>query len=781
MLTLRHVALLGLASVLASPAAGQATFTVTTTADAGAGSLRQAILDANAAPGAGLIAFAIPGAGPHAIRPASALPAVTGPVSLDGLTQPGADCATWPATLPVVLDGSDVPDGTNGLHLVAGSDGSTVRGLVVHSFLSEGGLEAGVFFDGSDGSAVECSFLGTGPDGVSGRPNVLGVRVTGSDGVRVGGPEEGQRNLISGNLLNVWVRGSAADDVPTGTVIQGNYIGTDATGAATVGGTAFSSVSVQGAAGTLIGGTEPGAGNVVVGGGDHGVFVGSVPPEDPPTTGTVVQGNRIGTDAAGMAALPNARDGVFLFNAGGTLVGGPEDGARNLLSGNGSSGVAVFRGEGGRAAAGNRIENNYIGTDATGLDALGNEFLGVFLAGSDGAEVTGTELIGNVIAANFRGVSVFAGATGTTVQGNHIGVGADGVTPLGNESIGIEVFTAGNLVGGREPGQGNVVGANGNSGISLIDPSATGNRVEGNYVGVGADGVTPVGQVAADGSPGTGVTVFRGAVANVIGGDAPGAGNVVAFNDGIGIHVFDEQTRAIAIRRNAVFQNGGRGIDIDAVTNDAADADAGPNNLQNHPVLASVVGDGASTLEVAYAVPSDPAHSAYPITVEFFLADADSTEGAAFLGAAVYDEADVGQEVTAAFAPRRTVADGALVLATATDADGNTSEFGGAVAAVGTAVEAEPGTGAAGLALSAPVPNPAPGVARFALRLDRPRAVSAAAYDVLGRRVAVLHDGPLAAGAHALAFDGGGLPDGVYLVRVRAGGLEAVRAVTLAR
>src|SRR5690606_23492083 len=79
------------------------------------------------------------------------------------------------------------------------------------------------------------------------------------------------------------------------------------------------------------------------------------------------------------------------------------------------------------------------------------------------------------------------------------------------------------------------------------------------------------------------------------------------------------------------------------------------------------------------------------------------------------------------------------------------------------------------------VPNPARGAAVVALTLPQPGAVSASVYDVLGRRVALLHEGPLAAGRHALALDGASLPPGVYVVRVAAGGEVAARTVTVLR
>ena len=108
---------------------------VTNTNTSGAGSLRQAILDANANADLSFICFNIPGAGPHTISPGTggnALPTITQPVVIDGLSQPGALCdGTWPPTIKIIIDGSSAAGGANGLNITAG--GSTVRGLQIRT------------------------------------------------------------------------------------------------------------------------------------------------------------------------------------------------------------------------------------------------------------------------------------------------------------------------------------------------------------------------------------------------------------------------------------------------------------------------------------------------------------------------------------------------------------------------------------------------------------------------------------------------------------------------
>lgn len=143
------------------------TFTVTNTNDAGAGSLRQAILNANASAGTDLIDFNIPGTGPHTIQPNSALPTITDPVVIDGTTEP--DFAGTPI---IELDGTNAGE-VDGLVITAGN--STVRGLVINRFLEANGI----FLQTNGGNVIEGNFIGTDVTGTTVLPNtgVAGVFV----------------------------------------------------------------------------------------------------------------------------------------------------------------------------------------------------------------------------------------------------------------------------------------------------------------------------------------------------------------------------------------------------------------------------------------------------------------------------------------------------------------------------------------------------------------------------------------------------------------------------
>ncbi|HEY6045685.1 MAG TPA: hypothetical protein VIU65_03725, partial [Pyrinomonadaceae bacterium] len=169
-----------LAAVLMTPAP-MLTFTVTNTNDSGSGSLRQAILDANFSAGPDMIVFNIPGAGVHSITPASALPAITDPVTIDGTTQPGF------AGSPIIELSGAIAGPTNGLDISAGS--STVRGLVINQFGN------GIFLEKDGGNVIEGNFIGTDVTGTQNLGNsVAGVQIAClSANNRIGGTSAGAR------------------------------------------------------------------------------------------------------------------------------------------------------------------------------------------------------------------------------------------------------------------------------------------------------------------------------------------------------------------------------------------------------------------------------------------------------------------------------------------------------------------------------------------------------------------------------------------------------------
>jgi hypothetical protein len=194
------------------------TFTVTNTNDSGHGSLRQAILDANANAGADSIVFNIPRTGPHTITLTSALPTITDPVIIDGTTQPSGDRLKSVATIE--LDGSNAGL-VSGLTIAAGH--STVRGLVINRFGGDG-----IELVTNGGNIIEGCFIGTDVSGTADLGNAgSGVFINSSPDNTIGGTILEATNVISGNDEHgVFISGSRA----TGNQVQGNQVGTDLTG-----------------------------------------------------------------------------------------------------------------------------------------------------------------------------------------------------------------------------------------------------------------------------------------------------------------------------------------------------------------------------------------------------------------------------------------------------------------------------------------------------------------------------------------------------------------------
>ncbi len=646
--TLISLAALSLASMTHS-----ATFTVTSTADTGPGTLRQAIADANAAAGSDEIVFAIPGTGPHVIQLAGSLPNVQGELTLDGSTQPGGDCAAWPPTLNVSIDAAQSAD----FGLLIQGDDVTIRGISVHSAPLEG-----IRVVLSDRFTLTCSFVGTDATGTQGIGNGrVGLTIIDGDDHVIGESNGSVGNIIAASALEGMFLFST-----TNALIVGNRIGSDITGNAALGNTIFG-VNLRGTVGSTV------QDNVVVGNGGAGVVL-----ESNTANENVVIGNSIGIGADGITALPNVEfvgptgggpgSGIILNNAPGARIGGTASGEGNVIGANEGDGVLVFN-----DANDTVIQGNLIGTDATGLLPRGNGDSGIAIF-TTGNVVGGlADGAGNVLADNgLQGISIQR-TSSNDVVGNLIGVGADGITPLGNQNNGVFIQDAeDNLI------SDNVASANVRDGILLSDVS-TQNTVRRNYVGTDRNGLLMLGN-GADGID-TGSETSN----NTIGGSELADGNVVAFNGDLGLEIEGQNN---ALLGNRVFGNVTAEIDIGndgRNVNDPGDADAGANNLQNYPEFSSVVGDGDMLLTYSYLVDSDPANSTYPLRIEFYLADSGGNERRRLVGIDEYPLADAQSIRTAPISPLVAVLAGDVIVATATDADGNTSEFSDPISVMGSA------------------------------------------------------------------------------------------------
>jgi CSLREA domain-containing protein len=614
--------------------------------------LRAAIQQANTKPnspgGLDVIMFDIPGAGPHAITPVSPLPAVTDAVVIDGTSEP--DFAGTPV---VELDGSSLGGGADGLRITTGN--STVRGLAIFGFPGDG-----IDLRSAGGNTIAGNHIGTDSTGTTDLGNgERGVFVYGVNNNVIGGVGADDGNVISGNdEYGVSIQGGG-----TGNRIEGNLIGTNAAGTAALG-NAMHGVFVSRSPDNSIGGLAAGAGNVISGNEQYGVSILGTE-----STGNLVAGNLVGTDQAGAKAIGNGVQGVKIENAAGNTVGGLSAQARNVISGNGRHGVGIFRG----ASGGNTIVGNYIGTDVTGSTSVANGVQGIQVFDSWANQIGGTSTDArNVISGNgAHGIQVRGLlSTNNVIEGNFIGTDVSGTSDLGNGLQGIIVSGATNTrIGGKAAGAGNLISGNDGHGVWIVTSLSENNVVEGNLIGTDVAGSATLGNALY------GVVVSNGS-SNRIGGTATGAGNVIAGNGSQGVAILKPSATGNVIQRNSIFTNGGRGIDLSGhgfSPNDPEDPDTGPNNMQNFPEITSVVLTGGN-LEVTYSVPSATTNSAYDLTVEFFIADANGQEGKTFLDEDTYPAA------SAMLARSATISAGGAqvgdeIIATATDANGNTSEF----------------------------------------------------------------------------------------------------------
>jgi hypothetical protein len=608
--------------------------------------LRQAIADANNQLGPHQIVFAISGAAPHRIAPLSPLPQITETLVLDATTQPG-----YSGQPLIVLDGVNAG---NAYGLLISADDCVVRGLVIHRFSRDG-----IRLENVSRCVVQANYLGTDASGLAAAGmGENGIGISGGSEHLIGGLTAAERNVIAACGENGIIIAGAGVGRHR---VWGNYLGVNATGAAALG-NGQSGVVVSGSALNEIGGLAPGAGNLISGNLQSGVYL-----LGPGADLNRVQGNRIGVNAAGTAALPNRQDGVTLFHAAGNSIGLCQSLGANLISGNGESGIYL----GGNGSVSNVVAGNRIGVNAAGTAALSNQW-GVAIENAPrnliggSAPGAGNQIAGNaLVGITIQGLSAVA----NRVEGNCIGTDAEGRTAIPNLGPGIFLSAPSNHIGGARLGAGNVISGNQAAGISLTDPLSRGNVILGNFIGLAADGYTPLGNLFH------GIEIQMDASNNRIGGTAPGEGNRIGYArqadyDGVRIH---DNGVGNVIRGNAVFGQPGLPIDLGPngpTANDAGDADEGPNQLQNYPVLTGATGRFVVVIRGQLA--SRPQQT---YTLDFYLTTASNQ---VWLGEAqvVTDAAGLAPFTVAL--TNAWAAAGAL-SATATDAAGNTSEYSPAI------------------------------------------------------------------------------------------------------
>jgi parallel beta-helix repeat protein len=746
---------------------------VTNTNDAGAGSLRDAIMHANAAPGT-IILFRIPSSdsgyqsGVFTIKPASNLPTITANGTwLYGESQSSILGETNAAGPEIVIYGLSYP----AVALSVTGNDCVISGINVQYF------KIGLQISGARNTVQGC-YLGTQRDGNTASACYTGIQLDNATDCTIGGSTTAARNVISGNTTaGIVVTGGS------GNRICGNYIGLRANATGALGNT--QGVLLD-SSGTIVGGAEPGAGNIIAYNGNSGVRVAS-------GTGNRISQNSLysntlagidldqtghtdndpGDVDSGPNALMNApvitsisadrltitgtldsgapgpiTIEVFLnttahasnYGEGNTFLGSATvvNGAWSLTVGSALSTSAILaatatdangntsefsenypdlrpqyivtntndNGTGSLRAAitaanatpGSLIIFNIPVADAgyssgvwtikplTALPTISAAYTTIDGAtqtafagdtnpqgpeillngsstayGSSGISVSGGSgtIIRNLVIQGFAGGSgVYCNAVYMQVQGCYLGTNANGIGAVANY-YGIRAANGGHYLtaGGITPGTGNLIGG-GNAGIYL--DFSSGHQILGNQIGIDKSGA-PIGSTI-------GISL-QYANASTIGSPREGGANIVAKNN-TGICIISGTNHRIT--RNSIFGNNVLGIDLYPPNmvnaNDAGDVDTGTNNLMNFPVITGI---GDDRMSVSGTLDSG---ATGPITVELFLNDvAHSTgygEGQTYLGSAVV--ADGAWTVTLA----TPLPSGKYLTATATDAAGNTSEFG---------------------------------------------------------------------------------------------------------
>jgi hypothetical protein len=597
---------------LSAAACSAATYTVTNALNSGPGSLRQAITDANLTDEPDVITFNIPPGGLQSIPLTFDLPVVISPLVIDGWSQPG-----YSGQPLIELNGAGA---FNGLGFQSHSN--VVRGLIINGMQG-----VGISLEGlSSSNTLVGNWIGVDATGKLKDGNIFGITIIGGTNNVIGGTNSQLRNVVSANSQRGININSSRN------VVLGNYIGTDVDGTNGLGngyepngsGNFGAGVWIEGtgAHSNTIGGTAPGAGNLISGN-VRGVVMFYAPGTN------LIQGNLIGPAVGGtsrLAGIKKQLSGIYVDQSHANLIGGTNAAARNLISGNGDP-------------------------------AEGSEGIGLYLRSG----------------------------LGNTVQGNYIGTDVTGNAPLGNVRSGIECEFAGNgngsLIGGTAPGARNVISANGGTGLGLWQSSS--NTVQANYIGVGADGTTALGNANS------GIFIFT-ASGNTIGGSTAASGNVIAWNGysndvhGIFISESGGPSRGNLIRRNSFYSNARLGISLlnfgclDCEPfNDPGDTDTGPNTLLNFPVITNALtSSGTININGTYHSAANTA-----VTIEFFAnPEADLSgfgEGKTYIGSTSVVTDGSGQASFDSFFVDAGYA-GQFITATATDGSRNTSEFSAA-------------------------------------------------------------------------------------------------------
>ncbi|MFH1781894.1 MAG: NosD domain-containing protein [Patescibacteria group bacterium] len=509
-------------------------------------------------------------------------------------------------------------DGTtdNGNTLNGVNVGATASSASVGANTISGNDQSGINVTTGSGHTIRNNYIGTSSDGTADLGNdEQGVYIADGD-VTV------EDNTISGN-------GEAGLEIAGGSShsITGNYIGTNGTGAAAVA-NALEGIDINGGSTITIGGTGASDENIISGNTDHGVEIDNA-------TGVTLQGNYIGTNAAGTAAIANGNEGVYINSCTTCEIGGTAANEGNIISGNIDNGIEA------NDITSLEINGNYIGTDINGTSALANGGEGIRFTGT----VTNPDIEANIIAGNTdNGVVNDATMSGLEMYSNYIGVASDKTTDVANDN-GVKINTSCSTCVIGSVANPNYISGNTSTGLYIANSPSI--QIIGNYIGTDdSSGTTDVGNQ-------TGISIYpTGDTANI-------SDNVIAYNSSIGVGIQSSggvYPKDETISQNSIFDNGTGSEEAGIYLA------SGTNNSIEPPVIYEADYNGTTTTISACADVGG--------TMEFFTDD-NGSQGKTYLGNDTTDSENCGSINYAG-----SIASTKTITATITDSTGSTSTFG---------------------------------------------------------------------------------------------------------
>ncbi|MDG2051608.1 MAG: hypothetical protein P8M78_15745 [Myxococcota bacterium] len=619
----------------------------------------------------------------------SALPQITDPVTIEGYSAVGFNESNpneYPAVRIEPDDGIVIP----GLVLSSGAGSSVIQGLALNGFAFSALQILG------DNNVVQGSHIGIGPINRSGNGG-NGIEIAGNTNV-IGkvcgaGTCSGRGNVISASTENGIFVEDGQDNQIYGNRIGTNPQGTSASANGFGTGNATGLAVGLSASDTLIGSRITGSGNLISGNSGSGILIGSGT--------TTVQGNFIGTNVSGAAAIPNGEHGILVTNPGDNQIGGALSSDGNLISGNNESGVFVLP-PGPQICAlpcptvNREIRGNIIGLNIDETEALPNGDYGIGLSDTSSWLIQSNTIAGNAFADFGTGCDV----THISILSNTIGTNPDGdLSTSYNNRAAMTLCGYGHEIG--RVAQGNVISGT-YAGITIINsdtnpapPDSKNALIRSNWIGTdpiardlgGLFGVlledtfAEIGaapneeddlQIAAQGN----LIANQSLASVVIQRDAltPPGGTSVRGN----LFAGDPPDVSIRLRTQGQIDclDGGGSC---ALPNDFGDTDLGPNQQQNFPdfdATQTQLNPSTGEVEVRYRVDSNLSDSSYPLQIDFYVASVDFEGVDLYLGSDTYASADVGSFRNVAIEPVDpfTPVEGYL-RATATDSEGNTSQM----------------------------------------------------------------------------------------------------------